>query len=150
MKMKTIRHLFILFFVVLCHVACQENYYIENELHGLWQVTRVEDKTTGESTEAQGELYYSFQRNMVILGYNAPDKPTGLMMTQYASEFYLNSDSLEIGDFRIYLEYNKKAPLDKLKKFGIHSEHTNFHIDKSRKGHMTLESDKARVELRKY
>ena len=103
MKMKTIRHLFILFFVVLCHVACQENYYIENELHGLWQVTRVEDKTTGESTEAQGELYYSFQRNMVILGYNAPDKPTGLMMTQYASEFYLNSDSLEIGDFRIYL-----------------------------------------------
>lgn len=135
---------------LFCYTSCQKYSYIENELHGLWQVSSVEDKTTDVITQAQGELYYSFQRNMVIVGYNSPSKPTGMMMTQYTSDFYLNGDTLEINDFRIYQEYEKKAPLQALKKFGIHDEHTTFTIERPTKSSLILDSDKARVVLRKY
>ena len=148
--MKKILNILTTFIVLLCHTSCQKYSYIENELHGLWQITSVEDKTTGEITKAQGELYYSFQRNMVIVGYNSPNKPTGQMLTQYISDFLLEADSIQINNFRIYLEYEKKAPLQALKKFGIHDEHTTFHVDQSKKGFMTLESDKAQISLRKY
>lgn len=136
--------------LLLSYTSCQEHSYIENDLHGLWQVTTVEDKTTGALTQAQGELYYSFQRNMVIVGYKSPNKPVGTMMTQYISDFYLSEDSIEISPFRIYLEYDKKAPLEALKKFGIHDEHTTFAIDRPNKEGMILESEKARITLRKY
>lgn len=147
--MKKIQTLIALI-ILLCHTSCRKYSYIENELHGLWQVTSVEDKTTGEVTEAQGELYYSFQRNMVIVGYNSPNKPTGLMMTQYISDFLLEDDSIQINNFRIYQEYEKRAPSEALRKFGIHDEYTTFHIERSKKGLMTLDSDKARVELFRY
>lgn len=148
--MKKIQNLHIILIVLLCLISCQKYSYIENELHGLWQVISVEDKTTGEITEAQSELYYSFQRNMVIVSYNSPNKPTGLMMTQYISDFHLDGDSIQMDNFRIYQEYEKKAPQKALKKFGIHDEHTTFHIEKTKEGRMAFESDKARVELRKY
>lgn len=136
--------------ILLFYTACQKYSYIEHDLHGLWQVTTVEDKMTGEITEAEGDLFYSFQRNMVIVSYNVPSKPTGQMMTQYISDFILQDDSIQINNFRIYLEYDKKAPLEMLQKFGIHAEHTTFVVDKAKKGIMTLESDKARVELQRY
>lgn len=136
--------------ITLLHSSCQEYSYIENELHGLWQITTVEDKATAEITEAQGELYYSFQRNMVVVSYNSPTKPTGLMMTQYNSDFLLEGDSIHINDFRIYQEYDKKAPLQALKKFGIHGEHTTFHIERPNRKCMILESEQARVALLKY
>lgn len=148
--MKKILNLLIVFTALTCYTSCQKYSYIENELHGLWQVTSVEDKTTGEITEAQGELYYSFQRNMVIVGYNSPNKPTGLMMTQYISEFNLEGDRIEINDFLDYPKCEYKAPLQALKMFGIHDEHTTFIIDHSKKSILTLESDLAHVTLRKY
>lgn len=148
--MKKILNLLIVFTALLCHTSCQKYSYIENELHGLWQVMSVEDKTTGEITEAQGELYYSFQRNMVIVGYNTPSKPTGLMMTQYISEFNLKEDSIEINNFLDYPKCEYKAPLQALKKFGIHDEYTTFWIDHPKKSVLILESDQARVTLRKY
>ena len=148
--MKKIQNLLIISIILLCHTSCQKYSYIENELHGLWQVTSVEDKTTGETTKAQGELYYSFQRNMVIVGYNSPNKPTGLMMTQYISDYLLEGDSIQMNSFFIYPEYNKKAPLKDLNKFGIHDDYTTFHVEKNKKGRMILESEKARVKLLKY
>lgn len=142
----------VLLFVIitLVQTSCQKYSYIENELHGLWQITAVEDKTTAETTEAQGDLYYSFQRNMVIVSYKYPTKPTGLMMTQYNSDFFLEGDSIHINDFRLYQEYDKKAPLQELKKFGIHGERTAFHINRTNRKSMILESDLSRVSLRKY
>lgn len=136
--------------VLLCHTSCQEYSYIENELHGLWQVTSVENKMDNETTEAQGDLYYSFQRNMVIVGYNSPSKPTGSMMTQYISDFYLDNDTIEIGNFRVFEEYDKKVPVQALKRFGIHEEHTTFAIKRPKKNVMTFESDKAYVTMRRY
>lgn len=146
--MKKITTLIII--ITLLHTSCQEYSYIENDLHGLWQVTTVEDKATTEVTEAQGDLYYSFQRNMVVVSYNSPTKPTGQMMTQYTSDFLLEGDSIHINDFRLYQEYDKRAPLQDLKRFGIHEEQTTFHIERPDRKSMFLESEQARVTLRKY
>ena len=148
--MKRTHTILILFLATLFYTSCQKYSYIETELHGLWQVISVEDKTTNETTEAQGELYYSFQRNMVIVGYNSPNKPTGTMMTQYISDFYLNNDTIQISNFRVFEEYDKKAPLQALKRFGIHDEQTVFAIEHPRKDIMALKSAKARVTMRRY
>lgn len=136
--------------ITLLHTSCQEYSYVENELHGLWQITTVEDKTTAEVSNPKGDLYYSFQRNMVVVSYNSPTKPTGQMMTQYNSDFLLEGDSIHINDFRLYQEYGKKAPLQALKKFGIHGEHTTFHIERPNRKSMILDSEQARVTLLKY
>lgn len=140
----------LLIIITLLHTSCQEYSYIENDLHGLWQVTTVEDKATAEVTEVHGDLYYSFQRNMVVVSYNSPTKPTGQMMTQYTSDFLLEGDSIHINDFRLYQEYDKRAPLQDLKRFGIHEEQTTFHIERPDRKSMFLESEQARVTLRKY
>lgn len=146
--MKKISTLLII--ITLLHTSCQEYSYIENDLHGLWQVTTVEDKATAEVTEVHGDLYYSFQRNMVVVSYNSPTKPTGQMMTQYTSDFLLEGDSIHINDFRLYQEYDKRAPLQALKKFGIHGERTSFHIERPDRKSMSLDSEQARVTLLKY
>ncbi len=87
---------------------------------------------------------------MVIVGYNSPNKPTGTMMTQYISDFYLNNDTIQISNFRVFEEYDKKAPLQALKRFGIHDEQTVFAIEHPRKDIMALKSAKARVTMRRY
>ena len=136
--------------IVMLLTSCQEYSYIENELHGFWQVTRVENILTGESTEAQADLYYSFQRSMVMLNYKSPTKPSGQMMTQYITTFDLSADSITMGDFRINMEYDKKVAIEALYKFGIYDEYTTFAWDIEKKHTLILTSDKARITLRKY
>ena len=130
--------------------SCQEYSYIENELHGFWQVTQVENTLTGESSETKGDLYYSFQRSMVMLNYHSPTKPSGMMMTQYLTTFDLSTDSITMGDFRINMEYDKKVDLEALHKFGIYDEYTTFAWDIEKNQTLILTSDKARITLRKY
>ena len=130
--------------------SCQEYSYIENELHGFWQVIQVENTLTGESSETKGDLYYSFQRSMVMLNYKSPTKPSGQMMTQYITTFDLSTDSITMGDFRINMEYDKKVDLEALHKFGIYDEYTTFAWNIEKKHTLILTSDKARITLRKY
>ena len=130
--------------------SCQEYSYIENELHGFWQVTQVENTLTGESSETKGDLYYSFQRSMVMLNYKSPTKPSGMMMTQYLTTFDLSTDSITMGDFRINMEYDKKVDLEALHKFGIYDEYTTFAWNIEKNQTLILTSDKARITLRKY
>lgn len=150
-------HITIVFtLILLCYTSCKKYSYIENELHGLWQVTSVENKATGEITEAQGELYYSFQRNMVMLGYKSSDRPTGVIIigenttTYYVSEFNLEDNYILMGDFRIYMYYDKKVPLEKLEKFGIYDEYTTFSIERTSKNSLVFESEKSRIIMRRY
>ena len=96
-----------------------------------------------------------FQRTMVLLYYKRPN--TSEDMARYIAHFDLSeSDSIGMGDFRIYttgegnlINRETKVPLGSLKKFGIYQEYTTFHLQQS-KQRMTLTSDKARIELRKY
>ena len=136
--------------IAMLLTSCQEYSYIENELHGFWQVTQVENTLTGESSETKGDLYYSFQRSMVMLNYKSPTKPSGMMMTQYLTTFDLSTDSITMGDFRINMEYDKKVDLEALHKFGIYDEYTTFAWNIEKNQTLILTSDKARITLRKY
>ena len=92
---------------------------------------------------------------MVLLYYKRPN--TTENMARYIAHFDLSeSDSIGMGDFRYYttgegnlINRETKVPLWSLKKFGIYQEYTTFHLQQS-KQRMTLTSDKARIELRKY
>lgn len=145
-----------IFLTCICAASCQESSYIENKLHGLWQVTQIEEKESGNTIHPQGDTFYSFQRNMVMLGYKSPNRPTGVIAigetttTYYVSDFFLENDSIQMGDFRIYMYYDKKAPFDMLAKFGIYDEHTTFAIERPNKNALIFESDKSRIIMRRY
>ena len=151
------RTLYILGILVLTlnAISCRDHYYIENDLHGVWQVTSVERLSTGEVTEPTGELYYMFQRSMVMLGHKLLEVPES--MTRYIAHFDLvNEDSIGMGDFRNYttgegdfVNQESKIPLGSLHRFGLYQEYTMFSMQRS-KQELILTSDRARVTLRKY
>lgn len=139
---------------LLCFSACRENYYIEHELHGMWQVTFVERLSTGKVSEPQGALYYMFQRGMVALCVKHQGSSGG--MTRYIAHFDLLKDSIGMGDFRYYttgeggfVNDEKKVPIDRLERFGIYQDYTVFHMKQS-KQKLILTSDSSRVVFCRY
>ena len=136
-------------------ISCKDCYFIENDLHGVWQVTSVERLSTGEVAEPAGDLYYMFQRSMVMLGRRSLTVPES--MVRYIAHFdFLSSDSLGMGDFRLFstgegsqINKEEKVPVSSLRKYGIFEDYTLFHMQLSR-NKMILISDSARVVMRKY
>lgn len=141
--------------IVLCLTSCKDNYYIENNLHGLWQIISVEKLATNEVIEAQGELYYAFQRNMVALCHKQINVPE--VIERYIAHFDLfETDSVGMGDFRFSTSgegdknnQETKVPLDYLHRFGLYQDYTIFHMQQL-KGKMILTSDSACIVLRMY
>lgn len=153
MGMRRLIYLLSILLLALNITSCKDNYFIENDLHGVWQVTSVERLSTGEVTKSAGDLYYMFQRSMVSLGYNDyfPES-----MSSYIAHFDLLGDSIGMGIFRIYstgegnnIGREVEVPLSSLHKFGIYEDYTMFHLQQSRQ-EMELVSDSARIVLRKY
>lgn len=143
---------FILFFVfitILCS-ACQEYSYKETELHGIWQVQSVENMTTGEFVEVEGERYFIFQRHMVCVGYVTPNMPSDGVMTKYLSEFTLSDNTINMGAFRYTWDNGKKVSLQELQKFGIYDELTTFSIEHEKRNLLIFTSDKACITMRRY
>ena len=153
--MKRTLYLLGILVLTLNLISCRDNYYIENDLHGVWQVTSVERLSTGEVTEPAGDLYYMFQRSMVMLRQRSLTVPED--MERYIAHFdFVGSDSLGMGDFREYttgegnyVNQESKIPLGSLHKFGLYQDYTMFHMLQS-KQNLILTSDSARVALRKY
>ena len=149
------RHLYGILIFMLIIASCKDCYYIENELHGMWQVTSVEDLSTGDVADVKGKLYYSFQRTMVMLSDVDLDKPDNLK--RYIAHFDLvESDSIGMGEFRNrttgegnLVNDETRIPLERLRKFGIYQDYTMFHLSQSGK-ELVLTSDSACVVLRKY
>ena len=140
---------------ILSFISCKDNYYIENDLHGMWQVTSIYDFSTDETINPKGTLYYLFQRSMVSLCYNHLDIPERI--DEFIAHFDLmGSDSIGMGDFRYSTsgegdKVNKetKVPISSLIRFGIYQDYTIFHMQQSKKK-MVLTSDSACIVLRKY
>lgn len=146
------KHILSLLVFLLCFYACKDNYYIEHELHGMWQVTSIERLNTDQTSEIyDGHLYYFFQRSMVMLGQKMTND-TG-MTDFYKSHFeVIGSDSIRMGDFRYaptYANSEDKASLRDLRKFGLFQDYTTFYMEQS-SHKLILTSDSARIELRKY
>lgn len=140
---------------LLCTTSCKENYYIESDFHGMWQVTSIDSYSTGVTTYPQGALYYMFQRSMIALCTKHLDIP-GSMTRSIAHFDIVASDSIGMGDFRkhttgegSYVNQEEKEPVRSLNKYGIYDDYTIFHVQMS-KQQLILTSDSARVVLRKY
>ena len=147
--MKRTWHLIGILTVILGLAACQKSYYIEHELHGIWQVTSITNKSTGETSNPQGQLYYLFQRSMVKLGYKHLNIPEA--MEYYLSNFeFITSDSIGMGGFVFgSIKEEEKVPVENLHKFGIYQDYTIFGV-KHNKDELELSSEKSLIVLRKY
>lgn len=153
--MKRALYLLSLLVAMFCLGSCKDNYYIENELHGMWQVTSIERFSTGEVTDPQGRIYYSFQRTMVMLGHKSSDIPESI--SNCIAHFdIITPDSIAMGDFRVSTtgegdNVNKehKISLSYLNKFGLYTEHTKFHMQRVKRM-LSLTSDSAHIVLRRY
>ena len=154
MKCRLYRVL-IVFVIIFSLVSCKDCYYIENDLHGVWQVTSTEQLSTGNVIQPAGTLYYMFQRSMVKLCENHLDIPES--MTAYNAHFdIIVHDSIGMGYFREsttgegdYVNHEAKVSLEKIHKFGFYQDYTVFHMQLS-KSHLVLTSDSARIVLRRY
>lgn len=128
-----------------------ESYLINGDLDGFWQVSSIENKTTGDITYCNGDTYYSFQRELVLLSYVSPTLPQGLMKENYIAYFTHKNDSIYMTDFRIYLDRDgKQAPLSELEKFGLLEIYNSFKVEKLNSRSMALSSEKARIVMKKH
>ena len=131
-------------------ISC-ENYLVNGDLDGFWQVQEIEEKATGNVTRCNGDIYYSFQQELVLVSYVSPDIPTGQMKENYIAYFTYGNDSIAMTDFRIYLDGDgKQAPLTELAKFGLYDTYNRFLVEKLNKKSLILNSEKSRIVLRKY
>ncbi len=128
-----------------------ESYLINGNLDGFWQVSSIENKTTGDITYCNGDTYYSFQRELVLLSYVSPTLPQGLMKENYIAYFTHKNDSIYMTDFRIYLDRDgKQAPLSELEKFGMYELYNAFGVEELNSSSMVLSSEKARIVMKKH
>ena len=128
-----------------------ESYLINGDLDGFWQVSSIENKTTGDITYCNGDTYYSFQRELVLVSFVSPEVPTGQMKENYIAYFSYNNDSIAMTDFRIYHDPDgAQAPLAKLEKFGLYETYNTFFVEKLSNSSLILNSGSARIILKKY
>ena len=146
---RYIYRLLILLTIILTS-SC-ESYLIHGNLDGFWQVESIEDKNTGDVTYCNGDTYYSFQRDLVLISYVSPNIPTGQMKENYIAHFTYENDSIHMTDFRIYLDRNgKQAPLSVLAKFGLYETFNKLGIEKLNDKSMILSSKRVRIMFKKY
>ena len=144
------KHILPLLVSLLCFSACRDSYYIEHDLHGMWQVTSIEKLDSNQVVEKyDGQLYYLFQRTMVMLGYQHSDE--SWIVNRYIAHLdFVAPDSVGMGDFRgADGKYEEKISLRNLHKFGIYQDYTTFCVEK-RKRSLILTSDNVCIKLRKY
>ena len=112
--MKKYTYILITLFAVVFIASC-ESYQIHGNLDGFWQVQSIENKQTGDITECKGDIYYSFQRELVLISYVSPTIPTGQMKENHIAYFTHENNIVAMSDFRIYLDRDgKQTPLSKL------------------------------------
>lgn len=137
--------------LIIILISSCESYQIHGDLDGFWQVSTIEKKETGEITSCNGDTYYSFQRELVLLSCVSPTAPQGQMKENYIAYFTHENDSIYMTDFRIYLDRSgKQAPLSKLEKFGLYDTYNSFCVEELTSKSLILNSQKARILLRKH
>lgn len=128
-----------------------ESYLVNGNLDGFWQVTSIENKQTGELTRCKGDVYYSFQRELVLVSYVSPNVPTGQVKENHIAYFTHKDDSIFMTDFRIYInKEGMNSPLPQLEKFGLYELYNAFSVEKLTGKSLVLDSEKAHIVLRKY
>lgn len=141
----------ILILLTIVLISSCESYLIHGDLDGFWQVESIEDKNTGDITYCDGDTYYSFQRELVLVSYVSPNIPTGQMKENYVAYFSHENDSIYMTDFRrSYVDKDEPVTLSELEKFGLYDTLNNFQVEKLNKRILILNSNKTRITLQKY
>lgn len=137
-------------FVIALTVSC-ESYRIHGDLDGFWQVQSIENKQAGEITKCNGDIYYSFQRELVLVSYVSPNIPQGQIKENHIAYFSHENGEIAMTDFRIYIDKDATpTPLSKLEKFGLYETYNTFQVEKLSNKNLILNSDKARIVLHKH
>lgn len=146
---QNIYKLLILFTIVLTS-SC-ESYLIHGDLDGFWQVQSIEHKQTGDITYCNGDIYYSFQRNLILVSYVSPAVPQGRIKENHIAYFTYENDTISTTDFRIYIDKEAtQTPLSKLEKFGLYETFNTFLVEELCKKRLVLNSEKVRIVMLKY
>ena len=137
--------------LIIVLISSCESYQIHGDLDGFWQVSTIEKKETGDIIHCNGNTYYSFQRELVLVSYASPEIPAGQMKENYVAYFNHENDSIYMTDFRIYLDRNgKQAQLSELEKFGLYELYNSFAVEELNSSSLVLSSEKTRISLKKY
>ena len=137
--------------LIIVLISSCESYQIHGYLDGFWQVSTIEKKETGDIIHCNGNTYYSFQRELVLVSYASPEIPAGQMKENYVAYFNHENDSIYMTDFRIYLDRNgKQAQLSELEKFGLYELYNSFAVEELNSSSLVLSSEKTRISLKKY
>lgn len=148
--MRTYIYRFLTLSVIALLLSC-ESYLINGDLDGFWQARSIENKHTGEITNCNGDIYYSFQQELVLVSYMSPTIPTGQMKENYIAYFTHENDSITMSDFRLYLDKDAtQATLPELAKFGLYETYNRFQVEKLDSRSLILNSEKSRIVFRKY
>lgn len=146
--MRQIKYLPIVLFLAL-FVSC-EKAPIRSDVEGFWRLERYTVLSTDETVECN-RLYYSITRQVTEVtdkggnGFGAYICRTG---------YEDNENTLVLRDFKVRSgtgDNGVDAPVEKLRHYGIDSQgETKFRIVHCNGKTMTLESEYARLELRKF
>ena len=146
---KWMELLLMLLLVWLC--GCDRKWPMNGALDGQWQLLTVETRADGVVTDRKDEqLYFRFQLQLMMLtdlggnGYGTYvgrmtyDQETQVVQTQ---EMNVRNNT---GDSGI------AATAEQLASFGLDNGVTRFEVVKADGDHLILESDYARLTLRKF
>lgn len=138
-----------LLFLCLQLISC-EKAPIRSDVEGFWRLERYTVLSTDETIECN-RLYYSITR----LVTEVSDKGGNGFGAYIARTGYEdNENTLVLSDFKVRggtADNGEDAPVESLRNYGINSrEETKFRIIDCDGKTMTLESDYARLELRKF
>lgn len=137
--------------ILLCLMNSCQKEPINSKIEGMWQLETI---TTLENNETQHceRLYYSITRSVTEVAEKQGTHGYGAFIGRTAYEE--NERVLILSDFRVRVsttDDGRKATSEQLKPFGIiNPKETRFNVLKSDRHSMILESDYARLTLKKF
>lgn len=127
--------LILLFAMLLCAVTSCDEKFGYKYLDGMWQMQSI-TYLDNETTVHPDDMYFSFQMNII----EVKKLGTALFNGTFDYTDGVISSKLRVGETNLYL----------LPDFGMNAAEQNFKVVKLNSDKLILQSDYARLELRKY
>lgn len=148
-QLKTTVYLLLFFFLFII-VGC-EKAPIRNDVEGFWKLERFTILSTDEIIECKNQ-YYSITRLVTEVSERNGTNGYGTYIARTGYED--NESTLVLSDFKVRggtADTGENAPIEGLLNYGINSQkETKFRIINCNGKTMTLQSDYALLELRKF
>lgn len=121
--------------------------FINGDLDGMW---RLNTATFSDTTISVNNVYYSFQRHLIRIGYCSDTKLPNQEMEYHVGSFTHCGDSLTVEGFRHYLHEEIPTELTELQKYQLFKLSTSFFVAKLNDEKMVLTSDSATLCFEKW